>query len=87
MAFMAGLAKASGMLQDYLYQALELNPDGSVNLVCHEGKFQAFDLESAIVTGQALLEVIPTADACNELRVLDHSRHLLWSGPIGAEAF
>jgi hypothetical protein len=33
------------MLQDYLYQALELNPDGSVNLLCHEGKFQAFDLE------------------------------------------
>jgi hypothetical protein len=73
------------MLQDYVYQALEMNSDGSVSLICHEGRFQAFDLESAVITGQALLEVIPTADACNELCVLDVLGRVLWSGPIMAE--
>jgi hypothetical protein len=70
------------MLQDFIYQALEMNPDGTVEMVCHEGHFQAFDLEAAIVTGHALLEVIPTSDACNKLCILDPARHLLWSGPI-----
>lgn len=72
------------MLQDFLYQAVEMDPDGAVETICHEGKFQAFDLEAAIVTGHALLEVIPTSDACNHLCILDPSRHLLWSGPIEA---
>ena len=70
------------MLRDYLFQALEKKPDGSVHLVCHEGKFQAFDLESAIVTARALLEVLPISEACNMLCVLDPSRQVLWSGPI-----
>jgi hypothetical protein len=73
------------MLRDFIYQAIEMNPDGSVEMVCHEGNLQAFDLESAVVTGQALLEVIPTSDDCNHLCILDQTRHLLWSGPIEDE--
>jgi hypothetical protein len=37
------------------------------------------------VTGQALLEVIPTSDDCNHLCILDPTRHVLWSGPIEDE--
>jgi hypothetical protein len=70
------------MLRDYLFQAIETYPDGSVHLVCHEGRFQAFDLDSAIVTGRALLEVLPISDACTTLCVLAPSRDVLWSGPI-----
>jgi hypothetical protein len=70
------------MLQDFLYQAVNMNPDGSVEIICHEGNFQAFGLESAVVTGQALLEVIPTSNDCNHLCILDPARHLLWTGPI-----
>ncbi len=67
---------------EYVFQAIKANPDGSVGAVCHEGKFEAFDLESAIVTAQALFEVIPISDDCDSLYILDPSRHILWTGAI-----
>jgi hypothetical protein len=67
---------------EYVFQAIRANPDGSIHTVCHEGKFEAFDLEAAIVTAQALLEVIPISEACNALYILDQSRHILWTGDI-----
>ena len=70
------------MLQDFIYQALQVNLNGSIEMVCHEGTLQAFDLEAAVVTGHALLEVIPTSDDCNKLNILDPTRQILWSGPI-----
>ena len=71
-------------MPEYLFQAIERRPDGSAAFVCHESEFLADDLDSAIVTANALLEVIPIAEKCNSIQVLDQSREVLWSRPIEA---
>ena len=69
-------------MPEYIFQAVEHGADGSVAFVCHESEFKADDLDSAIVTANALLEVIPVADKCNSIQVLDLTGQVLWSRAI-----
>ena len=64
--------------QSYVYQAVRLGRDGAVELVCHERPFRASDECSAIVTAEAMHEVLHTQD-CNALRVLSEAREILWT--------
>jgi hypothetical protein len=63
----------------FIYQAAELGPDNSLRVVCHERKFEAAAFEEAVVTANALHEVLHAAEHCNAIRVLDTNRNVLWS--------
>ena len=80
----AALQRSGEPVPEYIFQAVERGEDGSVEFVCHESDFKADDLESAIVTANALLEVIPVADKCNRIQVLDEGGNVLWSRLIEA---
>ena len=69
-------------MPEYIFQAVQLGLEGAEHFVCHESDFHAADLESAIVTANALLEVIPVSDQCNMIQVLGLDRGLLWRRPI-----
>ena len=69
-------------MPDYIFRAVERDPAGVLILVCHESQFQAADMESAIVTANALFEVIPVSDKCNSIEVLDPSGAVVWSRAI-----
>ena len=72
-------AAVGGFLPDYIFRAVERDPAGVLSYLCHESEFQAADLESAVVTANALFEVIPVADKCNSIEVLDPSGGCVWS--------
>ena len=66
-------------MQPYFYQSIQLLDGGEVKTICHERPFEASDDESAIVTGEALHEVLQAAEHCNAIRVLDANRAVLWT--------
>ena len=69
-------------MPEYIFQAVERARNGILMFTCHESEFAANDLESAIVTANALFEVIPVSDRCNRIEVLDLSGVRLWSRAI-----
>ena len=72
-------------MQAYVYQAAEIDDDGSLIDVCHERRFEAVDIEGAIVTAEALHEVLKAAEHCNAIRVLDADRNVLWTRRLEAD--
>ena len=67
---------------EYIFQAVERARNGDVLLMCHDSQFAATDTESAIVTANALFEIIPVSDRCNRIEVLDPFGNRLWSRAI-----
>jgi hypothetical protein len=66
-------------MKQYLYQAAQLADDGSLEDVCHERSFEASDHEAAVITADAIHEVLKVAEHCNAIRVLDTLRNVIWS--------
>ncbi len=71
-------------MKQYLYQAAQLADDGSLEDVCHERSFEASDYEAAVITADAIHEVLKVAEHCNAIRVLDTLRNVIWSRLIEA---
>ena len=71
-------------MTDYIFQAVERGADRQLVFICHDSQFVADDIESAVVTANALFEVIPVLDRCNRIEVLDPFGNRLWSRPIEA---
>ena len=71
-------------MTDYILQAVERGPDGRLLFVCYDSPFVADEIESAVVTANALFEVIPVLDRCNRIEILDTCGNRLWSRPIDA---
>jgi hypothetical protein len=68
----------------YVYRAAQLERDGTLRRICHEREFEAADYEAAIVTAEALHEVLHAAEHCNAIQVLDSFRNMLWTRHLNA---
>ena len=66
-------------MQAFVYRAAQLASDGTLQQICHERGFEAADHEAAIVTAEALHEVLKAAEHCNAIQVLDLHGNMLWT--------